>query len=229
MHKSHINTDIAKFEFRLRFASYRERRIFKRSLMDLDLASSGEMLYDLSDDNGGHVEENFLGKSGWLEHMVNASKGLRRMIEENHKKIMKLTAIVIPKQQKMEDNNQIKGKETDNVRTKAVESMKNVSPTSYQETFAKKLETLAPEPKEGLLIAVQVPEVGKRMSRKFDPENVGDSVYIWIASRQEVIEKGLKYGGFELVGPQNVILEIGKSLREQNIANRTMFNLRANE
>jgi hypothetical protein len=95
----------------------------------------------------------------------------------------------------------------------------------YADVITKKFLALPDEPPDGIFIAVK--EAGlPRFARRFPAESQGDAVYIWVASRPEVIQSGMKYGQFELVSPQKVFLGLSESLAAQKICDRTIFRIR---
>ena len=146
----------------------------------------------------GEPQDDLLGsvQSAWLTDLAKAKKGIKAILESNHRKIAELTKDFVP-----------------------VQKPQNEPPQQATE-----MPVLADEPEDGILIAVQIPE--QRIARRFDPNGSADQVFIWVASQEKVAEKGIKYGEFELVGPQNTLLEPGKTLAEQSVSTRTIFNLR---
>jgi hypothetical protein len=54
----------------------------------------------------------------------------------------------------------------------------------------------------------------------------GRDSFVAVASQPELIGADIKYGGFELVNQQNVLLAITKTLAEHGVQNRSIFHLR---
>lgn len=171
-------------------------------------------------------------ESSWLSKISNQQKAIMAIIESNHHDIQSLT---------LDKPVEVSAKVTRNIETEELpteiqsiteceeEELQETPPWStYEDILVKKFEDLGEEPADGILIAVQFSAL-PRIARRFRVTDDADFVYIWVASRPEVVSQGLKYGEFELLGPQNVLLAIGKTLAEQNIANRTIFNLRVVE
>jgi hypothetical protein len=144
-----------------------------------------------------------LPESSWLEELLRAGSAIRATIASNDKRISKLLSASIASPQ----------------------SATTAPQGGYSGVITKRSDALDPEPADGFLIAIQVLQL-QRFSRRFAPDATGDSVYIWLASRPEVIASGLKYGAFELVSPQGNLLAITKTLTEQSIQNRSIFHLK---
>lgn len=144
-------------------------------------------------------------QSQWIVDLAKAEKGIKAILASNHRKILELTKDVKLKEESQENTIEKKPSET------------KIS-----------LPDLEDEPPDGLLIAVQIPEQ-PRISRRFNPDSSAQQVFIWVASRPELAKKELDFHGFELIGPQNTSLDSSRTLSEQNVANRTIFNFRTIE
>ena len=81
-----------------------------------------------------------------------------------------------------------------------------------------KAANLPPEPAEGLVLAVTTPDQ-KRIMRKFDKGDKGEIVKLWVASSESIFQE------FELRLPGGSALEDEKTLEEQGIKGRTLFNV----
>ena len=144
-------------------------------------------------------------QSQWIVDLAKAEKGIKAILASNHRKILELTKDVKLKEESQENTIEKKPSET-----------------------TVPLPKLEDEPPDGLLIAVQIPEQ-PRISRRFNPDSPAQQVFIWVASRPELADKELDFNEFELIGPQNTSLDGSRTLREQNVVNRTIFNFRATE
>ena len=184
---------------------------------------------DQNDDEMFDIRE-----SSWLSKLSNQRKAIISMIESNHRDIVSLTGSndqrelaadikVISQNVYMEDA--LAETESSTISDEEPEGKMR---STYEDLLAKKIEALGEEPPDGILIAIQIATV-PRIARRFSVTDDADFVYIWVASRPEVVSRGLRYGGFELIGPQNTLLAIGKTLAEQNIVHRTIFNVKTIE
>lgn len=184
-------------------------------------------------DLGQNDDEMFdIRESSWLSKLANQKKAITAIIESNHRDIQNL---IDPKHQEEpminteipDTNEEMYYTPTESQSTAEFEEEEesHVMRSTYEDLLIKKFESIGEEPADGILIAIQMATI-TRIARKFRATDDADFVYIWVASRPEVASQGLKYGGFELMGPHNTLLAIGKTLAEQNIENRTIFNLR---
>jgi hypothetical protein len=169
------------------------------------LSSDADMDFD---DEETHGRE----ESHWLDDFLLTGETVCSIIANNNQRISRLlsTASDVPPVLPVES-----------------ESPPRPPRGSYEDVIMKRSQLLDAEPVDGLLIAVQAPQL-PRLSRRFAIDAIGDSVYVWVASQPEIIESGLKYGTFELVSaaPQSGLLAVTKTLTEQNVQNRSVFHLK---
>jgi hypothetical protein len=91
--------------------------------------------------------------------------------------------------------------------------------------LAESFRGLPPEPKEGVVIAVAMPN-GGRIQRKFEPNTKAELVYVWVAGTSVGWEKSLVLGEFELEVPIGMKrIEKEKSLGEQGISGRVLLSV----
>ena len=94
---------------------------------------------------------------------------------------------------------------------------------NYPEMIRQKFREIGNEPKNGILLAVSIPNKPK-ITRHFLPESLGNDVYIWVAANEYMISSGFQHGKFRLISAGKV-LDDQKSLSEQNIQTRTIFSI----
>ncbi|EAY09849.1 hypothetical protein TVAG_259300 [Trichomonas vaginalis G3] len=82
------------------------------------------------------------------------------------------------------------------------------------------MKKMPPEPKDGVTIAVNMN--GKRIIRKFSPNQPALHVYAWVASNTDPV---LPLDAFELSVVGKPVLDINKSLDEQDVKGRVMLSM----
>jgi hypothetical protein len=88
-----------------------------------------------------------------------------------------------------------------------------------------KLMLLEDEPKDGLILAVMLPNQ-KRIVRKFAPGRPGIDLFDWVAAQDEMIGgDGEMPLNFDLRSVTGVSVVKGLSLEEQGISGKTIFNV----
>lgn len=95
---------------------------------------------------------------------------------------------------------------------------------NYAEMIKQKFKEIGDEPKNGILLAVTLPD-GKRLQRNFSPKSFGSDVYIWVAANEQIISSGLHLGDFNLSCATNIVLIDKKTLNDQKIISRTIFSV----
>jgi hypothetical protein len=176
------------------------------------LSSDDDIEFDDRDDVVKTLQE-----SNWLDELVRTGSAVCSVIANNNKLISKLLPtplepVALPPPVEVPP----KGESTPGPRG-----------SSYEDVITKRSQLLKAEPFDGLIIAVQAPGL-PWFSRHFAPDATGDSIYLWIAAQPEIIESGLKYGAFELIGaaPQNRLLAVTRTLTDQNVQSWSVFRLK---
>lgn len=93
-----------------------------------------------------------------------------------------------------------------------------------RKAILEKAAALAPEPENGITLAVVFPSQ-KRLSRKFAKDTKGEDVVIWTAAQDDLLEYGSNPIEFELRQPGGAAIIQDKTLDEQGITGRTLFNV----
>lgn len=83
---------------------------------------------------------------------------------------------------------------------------------------------LMPEPEVGVTIAVVLPNQ-KRIVRKFDPNELGKDVFLWVSVDDSMIKDDTYINEFELTRVMAPSLEKDKTLGEQGIKGRIIFQV----
>ena len=83
---------------------------------------------------------------------------------------------------------------------------------------------LPPEPETGIIIAVVLPNQ-KRITRKFDPKELGMDVFTWVSSDDSIINDETYVVGYDLQSAFLPNLDPEKSLSEQGIKGRVLFRV----
>ncbi|KAH0794425.1 hypothetical protein GPJ56_001718 [Histomonas meleagridis] len=94
----------------------------------------------------------------------------------------------------------------------------------YPQMIRDRFSKIGNEPENGICIAVLAVDSNIRFQRKFSPNELGENVYVWVAARDEIIEKKLYLGEFDLVGPMST-LKPDEVLESQHVSNRTLFKI----
>lgn len=109
------------------------------------------------------------------------------------------------------------------------EEKKEVNKVSnYAEMIKQKLKEIGEEPKNGIVLAISLPN-GHKMKRVFSQKCLGNDVYIWAASNEQIISSGFKIGKFSLIFGTDMVLNGKKSLYEQKINSKTIFSIIDNQ
>ncbi|OHT03126.1 hypothetical protein TRFO_06774 [Tritrichomonas foetus] len=95
----------------------------------------------------------------------------------------------------------------------------------YNDTIKKEIQNIGDAPPQGITIAVLLPN-GERCTRIFGPEDIGRSVYIWVASQQKMIHDKIKPGHFVIVKNNGDEIMPSNSLNEMISENRILLNVR---
>lgn len=84
---------------------------------------------------------------------------------------------------------------------------------------------LPEEPKQGVTIAVMMN--GKRLIRKFNPDEYGIDVYAWVAGQtiDEEPDSRLYFDNFELGIGGGHIIDMNQTLQEQGVTGRVLINI----
>lgn len=100
--------------------------------------------------------------------------------------------------------------------------------SNYTEMIKQKLKEIGEEPKNGIVLAISLPN-GHKMKRVFSQKCLGNDVYIWAASNEQIISSGFKIGKFSLIFGTDIVLNGKKSLYEQKIDSKTIFSIIDNQ
>ena len=107
------------------------------------------------------------------------------------------------------------------------EKRKNEEKQNLQQQIEKikeAAENLPPEPQNGISIAVVLPNQ-KRIMRKFNPEELAQDVYTWVAADDTLIKDETYSTDFELVCPFSPALDKTQSLVAQGFKGRVLFTV----
>jgi hypothetical protein len=183
-------------------------------------AAPGTLLDDDALDAGDSLSQ-------WMDELSKDRDAIFGILASNQKR---LTQLLHPEPRPSVQPSQIVESAAQSLDPPPTESVGPVDAVrgSYEDVIAKKWLQYPEEPEDGVRIGVQVPEGGK-FTRRFAATTEGEQIYIWIASRPEIMRKNLRFWGFELFGPQGTLLEIDKSLLDQGVVRPTMFNVKTIE
>lgn len=100
--------------------------------------------------------------------------------------------------------------------------------SNYNSIIIQQYQSLGPEPAVGVSLALVMPN-GEKITRKFGKTSLGEQLYIWAASQQEMINSNKRINDIEIVAPTGEVLSLTSTLEQQNITVRSLLHLRLKE